>query len=144
MSQHAPDANPNSNKEYVDNFITELKGSMDEYLEENQPKQPTKESRTAKLSLPDYALHDVRKEISNAALENCADLEWDMQSCLKNGSWLDKFVQCSQQSEAFWNCIRQQKDKLKELGYMNMGNTDKLNQEIQDRAFLTIDSEVKE
>ncbi|KAK9761858.1 hypothetical protein K7432_012919 [Basidiobolus ranarum] len=136
-------------KEYVDKFITELKDSMSENLEENQPKQPnlveqSKAATGSQLSLPDYGPRDIRKKISDAALENCAELEWDMHTCLQNGSLLDKFSQCSKQSEAFWQCIRQQKDKLKELGYMNLGNTYNLNLEIQDRAFRTLDSTSEE
>lgn len=52
---------------------------------------------------------DQRKEIHNAAQDNCADLHAELWSCFKDGSWWDKAKMCEAQKQKFWACYNKQK-----------------------------------
>ncbi|KAI9497134.1 hypothetical protein BDB00DRAFT_805121 [Zychaea mexicana] len=52
---------------------------------------------------------DQKKEIHEAALDNCADLHSELLTCFKDGSWWDKAKMCEHQKQKFWDCYKKQK-----------------------------------
>ncbi|ORY91825.1 hypothetical protein BCR43DRAFT_527164 [Syncephalastrum racemosum] len=79
---------------------------------------------------------DQRKEIHNAAQDNCADLHAELWSCFKDGSWWDKAKMCEAQKQKFWACYNKQKKFLKEANYKGPINVPEQDDKILQEALL--------
>lgn len=49
-----------------------------------------------------------KKEISRAALENCAFEQGDINECYKSGSWMKRMMLCREENRAFERCYLMQ------------------------------------
>ncbi|KAK3397924.1 hypothetical protein B0T20DRAFT_235697 [Sordaria brevicollis] len=64
-----------------------------------------------------------RKEmIGKAALENCAEEQYDWNNCMKNGSWTERATMCRDTVRKFERCYNMQSRLLKALGYLQTYN----------------------
>ncbi|GMM34677.1 hypothetical protein DASC09_020020 [Saccharomycopsis crataegensis] len=71
-------------------------------------------SAKEKEEFEQYQLQNTKR---HAMLENCAEVQQLLLSCLKNGSYTEKFTMCNERTKAMFNCIDSQKKSLSLLGY---------------------------
>ncbi|OZJ06348.1 26S proteasome non-ATPase regulatory subunit 14 [Bifiguratus adelaidae] len=55
------------------------------------------------------ALVNQKQAIHDTAMDNCADLHYELLTCFKEGSFWEKATMCQKQRRKFWNCFMQQK-----------------------------------
>lgn len=60
--------------------------------------------------------------IGKAALENCAEEQYDWSNCMKNGSWTERATMCRDTVRKFERCYNMQSRLLKALGYLQTYN----------------------
>ncbi|RUS21758.1 hypothetical protein BC937DRAFT_91513 [Endogone sp. FLAS-F59071] len=108
--------------------------TIDPYLAPAPPAPQQKQKRNLIYTSSEFL--DQKREIHQAALDNCADLHSDLLTCFQTGSWWDKARLCEDQKQKFWNCYNEQKKTLKDLNYKSSINTPQENEEILRRAEL--------
>lgn len=64
--------------------------------------------------------HRTRKAaIGQAALENCAEVQWELNECYRNGGLWGRLTSCSRQVKKMDECYSTQLSFLQVLGYMS-------------------------
>ncbi|CAG8534263.1 4553_t:CDS:2 [Ambispora gerdemannii] len=106
---------------------------------EQQQQQPElddkdKEIRYAQELAAGREITEQKKAISQGALLNCADLDWELRECFTRGTFWQRLTMCHEPRETFWKCVTRQKELLKELNYYAPSKSDQENQEILDKA----------
>ncbi|KAG0243038.1 hypothetical protein B0O80DRAFT_496863 [Mortierella sp. GBAus27b] len=109
---------------------------------------PPSESNTNRESHPLLNGRSVyqKQAIQHAALDNCADYNMELSSCLtgKSGSWLDRASMCMKAKEQLQKCCRLNRDIMLEKGFASEGNTPEQDRAIQDYADESAQKAMKE
>ncbi|KAK4105593.1 hypothetical protein N658DRAFT_492071 [Parathielavia hyrcaniae] len=95
------------------------------------------ETKTDNEKLTDVleAFKERKAEIGRAALENCAEEQFDWSACMKSGSWTARMTMCRDEVRRFERCYNAQSRLLKALGYLSVhGRDPAVDEEIQMRA----------
>lgn len=66
------------------------------------------------------AFRDVQASVGRAALENCADEQFNLHDCFRNGGWSARMTMCKAENRSLARCVDMQKKFLKALGYVSM------------------------
>ncbi|KAJ4297251.1 hypothetical protein N0V88_004169 [Collariella sp. IMI 366227] len=92
-------------------------------------------SDNEKLSDVLEAFKERKAQIGRAALENCAEEQFNWNGCMKSGSWNARMTMCREEVRAFERCYSVQGRLLKALGYLSVqGRRADVDEEIQMRA----------
>jgi len=59
-------------------------------------------------------------EVSRAALENCADLQFALSECFRTGGWKSRMSMCRTENQALSRCMTMQGKLLRALGYLSL------------------------
>ncbi|KAK4128688.1 hypothetical protein N657DRAFT_639177 [Parathielavia appendiculata] len=95
------------------------------------------ETKTDNEKLTDVleAFKERKAQIGRAALENCAEEQFDWTACMKSGSWTARMTMCRDEVRKFERCYNAQSRLLKALGYLSVqGRNPEVDEEIQMRA----------
>ncbi|KZF26213.1 hypothetical protein L228DRAFT_257689 [Xylona heveae TC161] len=65
------------------------------------------------------AFKQRRAQIGIAAVENCAEEQWALNDCWRNGSWKSRVDMCGTENRTFSRCYTTQARFLKALGYVS-------------------------
>ncbi|KAJ3188280.1 hypothetical protein HDU85_005430 [Gaertneriomyces sp. JEL0708] len=91
-----------------------------------------KEERDAVSSAISRKLNDG--DLDSAAHGNCADLYWEYNSCLRNGTWKERGTFCNSRKQKYKKCVNIQKRNLQRLNYMDPTLTPRERVIIEDEA----------
>lgn len=65
------------------------------------------------------AYKERKASIGNAALENCALQQWEVNDCFRTGTWGQRMKMCRDESRALDRCYEMNSRFLKALGYLS-------------------------
>lgn len=66
------------------------------------------------------AFKDTQASLGHAAMENCADEQWNLHDCFRSGGWSARMTMCRAENRKLNRCVDMQKKFLRALGYMTM------------------------
>lgn len=62
---------------------------------------------------------DRREQVKHVALENCAEEQWAIHDCFKNGGWSSRMTMCRAENRSLERCVMMQGKFLRALGYLS-------------------------
>ncbi|CAG8476487.1 12074_t:CDS:2 [Ambispora leptoticha] len=112
-------------------------------LEQQQHESDDKDEDTkyAQELAAGRVISEQKRAITQGALLNCADLDWELRECFMRGTFWQRLTMCHEPRETFWKCVTRQKELLKELNYYAPSKSDQENQEILDKADSIVQEE---
>jgi len=66
------------------------------------------------------AMNDRKSAIGRAALENCAEENWELNECFRVGGWGQRVNLCKAENRRFNRCYEMQSRFMKALGYLSL------------------------
>jgi len=61
-----------------------------------------------------------QNQVSKAAIENCADLQYALSECFRTGGWKSRMSMCREENQQLGRCVVMQGKLLRALGYLSL------------------------
>lgn len=61
-----------------------------------------------------------QNQVSKAAIENCADLQFALSECFRTGGWKSRMSMCREENQQLGRCVVMQGKLLRALGYLSL------------------------